>query len=519
MSSINLIPGDGIQFLGLEEREALKSMLGNKSIVVLSHQMSFWVQGLGDFICGLKTSLYFQNYLNVNKANLTFFNNANDYFRSILENTEVSVEKEDFFQIRLRRPDLQVIIPVVDLLVSRPYVALNDVPTLAISEYGIKPDKDLGYYKSVHAYSLGLSKKSLGIFIDPELREWSKSENAKDRSFCLKELEYVPSELSTAILGKEYSQSAIDEFKENSKFYFCYASEQSEILSFIQAVMISDKSINVDNYTFYCMGDALDPKTLSIENFKRCSNLKEIISFNYLKNDHIVNLQINPAEKKTVRIITGKIAHGYVSRLHKASEKITLVTGNQSFSEAISAGKIVVFELLKHTARFYWQYLKIFPENLKEIAQLYNLRISSFNVSDFYLCMDVKFNVNSVVRFINASKNQTILDELQKVNDRIAEEFDFGPRFERVVYDLLNGVSVETWQDIQRISLGAVNEIEESDIPLNQPIYLQTSDLIKLAIRNDNWRSEHPKFLNSQFNILSSIGASGKIIVRKTIAE
>ena len=297
------------------------------------------------------------------------------------------------------RPDLAVDYPFnVAEELRQNFLFDAKIPQIGIREYGFGSEPVLkATSPTLKIVSLGAGDNELGIMIDKELAAfYSDPQNAVSlRRLSL--LADVPEALSQAILGEPFSQNALQSFDTSTKLYFGYsqlpaskeafveimaqisslANENAQSLCFVFAglelsvitgismnlIMGIDATQKEVQETFALMGDSGKLDFTKWDFFKRIGKL----GFNEVELIWSPSKYTNSFTSKVVPVNEVKIPHQVRSiriickdsfdnsvflTLLKASEKETLVTGDQSPTEALSLGKIIVNEYLPHKMSF-----------------------------------------------------------------------------------------------------------------------------------------------------------------------
>lgn len=401
--------------------DSLLDMVKDKKFSLITEVMG----GNGDIMCAAKIARYLHEKLGVNLENIVLGIGL-PHPSELLKNTGIT--QVNLSDPRLLQGDVVIVGPGIWTDFNPEYFRGNSrLPILLVREYGFTVDSSMPR-TDIRKYSLGLAPSALGVLLSPELLDWSSSEKTQEER--LSNLEFLPTPLQEAILGEPYSEESVRSFSEGSKLYFGYAHHESLMRSFLQAVV----SMNVQlqdsaDLCFYFMGDqVLRFSEADVEQLKSQGvGTVEYVEGPLLSQKTVYKISEN---EKTLRIIIGPLDPMYVNFMHKISEYETLSTGDQSFSEAISAGKIPVYETYLHKKVFFKEFRDVLPPNLQE--KMLSFYEESF---DFPICYDL--NPEKLASFfVERRLNPEIGDLSKQVIQHIKANCDFGPKFERVLSEL-----------------------------------------------------------------------------------
>lgn len=473
--------------------------LAGKKIVVIT-----WAaNGLGDFSCGVKICDYLRQQLKISSSNIALVVRKTDRVKcEKFIPKEITLVDNDFISIDRWKPDIKIIAPVA--MATDAYV-FDGIPALSINEYGFKPDSSSDCYKNVHCYAMGLSKDSLGIMLHPTLREWSKTQDSEDPIKRLSQLKAVPRNLQKAILGGEFSEERVYDFSKRSKLYFGYAHYPNVIGGFIEAVAKMNAT-NDSDLCFYMMGDdfrshpegknqAFLPKQELDFLKKQGVGALECID---VGKDKYEKTLLDEKLKKIIRIIVGKLSTEFVPAMHMASEDESLATGDQSFSEFFP--KFPAYEVYCHKKRLFAQYSDLIPENLRE---LFKKAHQTDDHSTF------SFNVEALADFFLEKKKNAVI--YKEAIQKIIDEVDFGPRFNRAMIKLLD----ET-KDIKKLCIKPLKLTEQPSndaVAFDQPYFMLDADVEKLELRGRI--SLLPQFKDSTFELNAYCCDDEYLVVRR----
>jgi hypothetical protein len=475
-----------------QKNTSLTNSLQGRKIVVLTKELG----GYGDLLCAKKICLYLRQHLGVNFKNLALAVDPENIKNPILQTAQLNIISHDLLQVLKWGPDIQIMAPVTDSFFANPYVNSEDIPTLAISEYGFEVPTHLNY-KNVDTYAFGLHSEGMGVLLNPELRELSESPAFKESINRLAYLQAVPVALQKAILEEKFSLKAIEKFNSHSSLYFGYAQKALEIKSFILAVInMNTKLKSLKNLCFYFMGESLTPDSIQEQKFQ--SDLKHFnihsVKFKRIEHD-CQTFVLNHNAHTTVTIITGLLNSDYVPCLYLSSEYETLATGDQSFGDTLSC-KFPIYETFNHKYNLFQQFLQNLPFELER-------KIQAFYRPTYQAQLKHELDPDQLAHFfIERRSNPKLNDLIQKTLKNITDTFDFGPRFEKALEKLL-----EKTKEIKRLQIStaplvlpAIEEITGQEIPYDTPVFLELKEIIKLSIDIESSRSKLPQFQDSIFD-------------------
>jgi hypothetical protein len=227
-----------------------------------------------------------------------------------------------------------------------------DLNILSLQEYGIGGNKNKG--NGVVSKTTGLSPDSLGVFMDPDLKEPSA-------------------------IKMEYDHPLLQESMAGRPFYFSYQSLNQNLIPFLEKLLkikTEPQEINICFPGKNLLNDvSLIYKNMQEFASKNNLNIKMITPSKCLE---IRSLWNNGFHLKV--ILPGAVAKSDMKKLISESEKIKGCTGDQSLMEVLSAGGIPSYEVRPHKEGFFQEIVDLLEHyNLYEAkrAMLFGLRIGS----------------------------------------------------------------------------------------------------------------------------------------------
>lgn len=504
---MNIMPVADIQ--EVISKEEVKRIIAGKLQGLKIAVITIGLGGFGDYLCAAKICTYFHESLGLDMKNIALATEESPNVRQLLSSKGIQIIDHHYDSLKKWGVDFQVIAPVADSWLASQHVETS-IPTLAIAEYGFN-SPDYLKKESVATYAFGLSDNSMGIIFEPQQRE-------SDPLVRLTNLCNIPLNIQKAILGEEFSQRAIEKFAASSKLYFSYAHNESEMLSFMQAIVKMSFQLNDDKECcFYFMGNDLsDPKFWFVKDdlkeetifntFKKCGI--GIIEYKWLGSENETLLfHLNKDSERKIKIITGNIPHQYVMTLHQSSEKEALVTGDQSFSEAIAVKKFPIYEYYRHKKEFFEQFQSLIPEEIRDITSFYKGK-------DIQLvqALDANKLANFLVLNNTDERTQQLVDE---VLNNISNNYNFAERFDSAINMLLEKTKEVKKNIPKKIDLPSKELLLGDEIPFDEFFQLSTDDIVKLLI-NSEGKSKLPIFDDSVFTC-NSIGRDGYLCKREKV--
>jgi len=235
----------------------------------------------------------------------------------------------------------------------------RDIPHFFVREYDALLQEDIS-----NQCCSGLGEQKLGIFVDDDMQG-------------------ILSTREIEILQRISSNSKL--LFEEKKFYFGYGHYFVSIEHFVHLVVSAEKDKDEDIIVFIKLGDC-GPLSAS---FTLDGNF-----FEFLKRRNIGGLIIDDHEyhlqkgKKSLIVffMSSSIGHEEMKVLLKASKDLCLVTGDQSFSEAVSADKLIIYEMYSHKVKLWHNFCRLAKEHvgsdLQDILLESGIEVSSPNAYD-----------------------------------------------------------------------------------------------------------------------------------------
>ena len=273
------------------------------------------------------------------------------------------LEEKYMPQMFIRVPVMQSISALDELRKFNRFASDKKVHHLGFTEYA-KEELD--------SAPTGLKPKELGITIDSDLRAYkeklSKEEDKKIYKFSL--LDKIQDE---TLLSTISDNKNLDQFKQsNTKLYFGYTNRSGT--KFVKTIAELEKDnkedvVIVHSGSYYIekywqgFKDEIESSykdKLKILGFKKIEVI--IIDSTKKETKKECDIKLNGSDDgKIMRVIfISRISHDDMLTLFKSSEQTSMVTGNQSTSEAISAGKTILYECLS------------FPQNQQFMLDLFS---------------------------------------------------------------------------------------------------------------------------------------------------
>jgi hypothetical protein len=471
----------------------------NKNILFYAH----YFNGLGDISSAFKIGNALHECLNIAKENL--FCGTNEEQKAAIFNKNqftILAPRASFFgppSLTTYFAEMQKVhqfafqvIPAPSINEAASLFFATRVPSLVLYEYGFKNHPFHPAFKNfVTTKSLGLNEKEgeIGILIDSELYEWGFSKEAQISLKRIEQLQFVNSSLREAILENEDFVS----FDAQSLLYVGYTNQFTSSVKFIKDLsdLNTYDSSNQKNLTFILPGnfstqfqscvELTDIPSLVIKEVNRNGTIKEVMR------------RKGKEGEKTLTIFTGSINHVDFKHLLKASEKETVVTGDQSLSEAISLNKVFMYEALNHKHKF-----------ANDIQTTYSTN-SQFDVQVTF------FNAHSAnMRKFFEKNRQDNYQHFFKVNKIICEKHNAFTQIIKLIEEKKLSASNSVLPQIVSNS----DPFDYEKMPFDQPIIFELDHLLNLKIKTEDSKSTLKIFNDSIFDY-SSLGSGFYVVTRQ----
>lgn len=350
----------------------------------------------------------------------------------------------------------------------------GQVPVLALCEYDFEIDTRTNLFE---CKSLGLGKEAIGIMIDPSLKEWGFSEDAKDRTKRHAQINELNPQLQQAILGKKN----IQKFDETSRLYTSYAREF--ILAAYLKKIISEDFEN-KNFVFVLSDMSADSlNDLNLEEFDIDS--VKLIPLDKEKSD-IKKIELRSKEERKgrkVKIITGRVKHDEMLKLFKAANPKAIVTGDQSLSEAISANMNIIYAAPDHKHKLESNLSRLgYPTFSYEGNRKQNIYLPRF----------------------------TREDKVASMNQQVCTNYDYLPKFK----EILNKIFVTPFEISESLEEISDDKSLFNAVQMNKRYIVSLDQLCKFQIQVATSKSLLSQFADSIFDCIS-LGNQRYFIMRK----
>lgn len=507
-------------------RKSLKSALEGRKIIVIG----YGVNGFGDFLCAQKICRYLHDTLGVDLKEIALASNADKTQISIFALDGLTLIDATVESISRWKPHIQIFAPVVDDYVVTPRMDKdNKIPTITIAEYGFEKGLYSSPHKNLSAYAFGFKASEIGYIPTPSLRKWATYQEDLSPMDRLRPLFALPETLQKAMFQSTLSEDVMTRFAETHKLYFAYAKNNSEIYSFISAVGKMNAALNDKKHlTFFILGSALMspafirkelPKTAAYP-FEACFTTLQKCGFSSInfvdatvpEANRTLNLGSNG--KKTITLLLSPLASHFVENLIMASEEETLVTGDQSFSECLSAEKFPVYEIFPHKVKLYQDFMALFPDELSSRLKIHGSKnahsTSALNLDPSKLAE----------LFIFRRKNTHFAKALKASIRQIARTYDFSEKFDNILIQAIRGISAEDSLKIEADVFVYPQDrlLSSHELPLNKFLYTSLENIGKLLIDFEG-NSAHPGFENLKFETQLTTDGYQFIVSLKSTAD
>jgi hypothetical protein len=340
--------------------------------------------GYGDLVAIMKIAQAVEEHLPNNTIYYLIPNGYKKSFMEVYPKVQHALFEEDLQgsvtigdKIREIKPDC-----IVSFRMSSLWKGFPKIPSIRFSEYADFIDNSTPAQPGQAAHrEFGLGPKSvqdkaqyLGLFGSDALIQYSK--DPKNEQAIHRLSQYLPKlspELCRAILGTELTQetmqSSLEDFTKKAKVYFGYASGGAYLSwfnAFVGAVLLlnKEKHVTQEELVFVLPGGIPNVIKEEMQAFLQTQGVQELILMTSkdkgqsFKEEKVV---ITPAVKETegikrIKVIAPKALEpkAFLDAM-LASEPQVLTTGDQSLTEALMAGKHVVYQCLSHKNGLAWR--------------------------------------------------------------------------------------------------------------------------------------------------------------------
>jgi hypothetical protein len=224
-----------------------------------------------------------------------------------------------------------------------------DSTVSAMTEYSKK--EQLPWGATGTGYTTGLGQGEVGINFDAGLRAYKRQQDsigdeAAKRTARLENLQALKSaELLTALFPEDQEQ-AVKDFATaaTSRLYFAYSNKSAIRFALTVAELENGKSddVHVVQSSAKGMPALTEPQKRELAKLGVAKIRQVQLSSSTATST--TEVQTGDTGKTMHWITTERVPHADMLTLIKASEPIVMTTGNQSTSEALSAGKTIMYE-------------------------------------------------------------------------------------------------------------------------------------------------------------------------------
>ncbi|HEY5234745.1 MAG TPA: hypothetical protein VIJ14_01095, partial [Rhabdochlamydiaceae bacterium] len=199
-------------------------------------------------------------------------------------------------------------------------------------------------------YVSGPAKPLVGMLVHEPLMRWAAQK--EDRITCLRHLNDLPAEVRLAIL----QQNSIEDFARNSLLFGCYSSSDETNVRFLLSVATEFyQHLKTDQeLCFFFFSPCLAPFVDLLNRYQ--SILKELnissIELNDLTDGSHRVIPLNQQSRRKIRCIFSPLQPSDATQIFMASEKEMQTTGDQSWSEGVSAKKHWIQDRRIHKAEY-----------------------------------------------------------------------------------------------------------------------------------------------------------------------
>lgn len=263
-------------------------------------------------------------------------------------------------------------------------------------------------------FTSGVGKDEWGIFLDKHLNEKMKNLELEGKNCDPQQIQQILDETLKEFLLKNTS----------SQYYMAYTKLTVPALYYCRTVFENQKN-NDNNFDVCLLGlnpaMAIEDLSPFFEGAGKKYNIKNLEIWTKEKATvdtpetfrKMIDYESNAPDGKTVRLIFpgGVSHHDDFIKLLIASQPFVLMTGDQSFSEAISARKIALYDMPDGHKRFFMQNMGALAASLDNPSAAVMLKMLSGS-SDI------------ILKNPNPLANPNLHDSFRKLSEVIFEKYD-----------------------------------------------------------------------------------------------
>lgn len=450
----------------LDIKMDLSSKLGDGLIFIVCDKQG----GFGDLACGRRVADLLHNLGGIPADKIIINSSFSKDFERIF-NTDKRyrvISSDD--ALNLTDVKIKIIVPYV---YSRTESMVDADASLYLHEYNhgeqiIKPEEN--YYEYQMGFSGNDSTTPIGILIDPELHEWSQSQESKDPLAKAKLLTTLPRDFSEAILNGK----SPEEFAKRSKFYLGYSAEANTKKEFLNALISLNKDDEAD--LVFLLPGSVDQDYFLDRCFMESNQIGQLIVYESRHEQLKKSASTKISEQgKTLTLLTHQIPNKLMKTLWKASESECLVTGDQSLTEAVSANKAFFYEVLPHK---------------EGVAK----NLPSFRCVNSTSPRGLTHHMVDVFATLRKESFKSAFE----LNAKIIGEQNANPKILKTVSELLDlGPKQTKILDFTKMSL---DDFEPAKmIPFDIPVYISVAQIGKVKIQMKDGFSQRPDLADSKF--------------------
>lgn len=276
------------------------------------------------------------------------------------------------------RPDFLIVAPITNFNRTPLAKILETTPHLFIREYGFT---ERFFPMQGDEYISGAGEKFQGMMIHSDLVKWAASEDFSDPLIRLRNLQQLADfRITRALLQAEYSEESIVNFSQQYELFLGYSQRPESKREFIISIakMAYQHAKIKKNLCFFFMGHPNENLLALLEGHSKELTELQIgrIEFSDPVQGGNKIIVLDPNKSKILRMVQAQLSSEDVIIMLKASEKETLTTGDQFWSETISANKRWIQEVLYYKSvalSSVVELAKIIPSYLKGDRAFYPL--------------------------------------------------------------------------------------------------------------------------------------------------